>query len=63
MVADLPSEASARVVAGRLEAEGITTFVYVEPQLAPYQYTGPAHVMVRAEDEAAARAILDELTP
>ena len=47
------------LVSDPLAEEGIEAFVHVEPVLAPYQYVGPAHVIVRPEDEAAARAILE----
>jgi len=55
-VATFPEEASARVAAGYLEAAGIKAFVYVEQRGAwDVPLPGPAHVIVRPEDESAAR--------
>ena len=58
-VATFPDEASARVAAGSLAAVGIKTFVFVEQRGAwDVPLPGPAHVIVRPEDESAARQAL-----
>jgi hypothetical protein len=59
-VATCHNEVGARLIAGRLDEAGIPSFVYVEnPGTGALAMSGPAHVIVRPEDEPAARGVLD----
>lgn len=59
-VATCHNEVSARLIAGRLDDAGIKSFVFVEnPGTSALPMPGPAYVIVRPEDEQAAREALD----
>jgi hypothetical protein len=59
-VATCHNGVGARLIAGRLDDAGLASFVYVEnPGTGALPMPGPAHVIVRPEDEAAAREVLD----
>lgn len=62
VVATCFDEVSARLIAGRLTDAGIQPFVLDQTISAAtgYPIVGRVEVLVHAEDEAAARALLDE---
>ncbi len=62
VVATYPNEALARVTAGRLADEGTRSFVFLEEiGVGGLPVPAPVHVIVRPQDEPAARKVLDEL--
>jgi hypothetical protein len=62
VVAQVPSEIEAQIIVGLLQSEGIAATLTtdaaggIEPQL---ELTQSVHVLVRAEDEERARALID----